>query len=73
MPWPSRRQAGAGVERVWIVLFVLGAAVSLAGSYVLVTRLERLGERAGMSVAVVHTCTVTGAVILEHRGASPLS
>ncbi|MBR7832983.1 hypothetical protein KDL01_06900 [Actinospica durhamensis] len=38
---------------VWIVLFTLGTAVSLASSYVLVTRLERLGERAGMSEALL--------------------
>jgi len=38
---------------VWIVLFLLGTAASLAGSYVLVTRLERLGERAGMSEALL--------------------
>lgn len=38
---------------VWSVLFLLGTAASLAGSYVLVTRLERLGERAGMSEALL--------------------
>lgn len=38
---------------VWIVLFVVGSMVSLAGSYVLVTRLERLGERVGMSEALL--------------------
>lgn len=38
---------------VWIVLFLLGTVISLAGSYVLVMRLERLGERAGMSEALL--------------------
>jgi cation:H+ antiporter len=38
---------------VWSVLFLLGTVVSLAGSYVLVTRLERLGERVGMSEALL--------------------
>ena len=38
---------------VWSMLFLLGTAVSLAGSYILVTRLERLGERAGMSEALL--------------------
>jgi cation:H+ antiporter len=33
----------------WGVVFVLGAAVSLGTSWVLVVRLERLGERAGLS------------------------
>ena len=34
-------------------LFVAGAAVSLATSYVLVTRLERIGERLGLSEALL--------------------
>ena len=38
---------------VWSALFLLGTIVSLAGSYVLVTRLERLGERVGMSEALL--------------------
>jgi Ca2+/Na+ antiporter len=38
---------------VWIVLFLLGSVVSLGGSWVLVSRLERLGERAGMSEALL--------------------
>lgn len=38
---------------VWIVLFLLGTVVSLGSSYVLVTRLERLGERAGISEALL--------------------
>jgi cation:H+ antiporter len=37
----------------WSALFVLGTVASLAGSYVLVTRLERLGERIGMSEALL--------------------
>jgi cation:H+ antiporter len=35
----------------WLVLFVVGVAVSLAASWLLVSRLERLGERAGFSEA----------------------
>jgi cation:H+ antiporter len=34
---------------VWTSLFVLGVAVSLGGSWLLVSRLERLGERIGLS------------------------
>ena len=37
----------------WIALFVLGTAVSLGSSWLLVSRLERLGERAGMSEALL--------------------
>ena len=37
----------------WPVLFAAGVAVSLAASWVLVTRLERLGERAGISEALL--------------------
>ena len=61
---------------VWIVLFLLGTAVSLAGSYVLVTRLERLGERAGMSEALLGMLAalaadapeITSAVVALTRG-----
>ncbi len=35
----------------WLVLFVAGVAVSLSASWLLVSRLERLGERAGFSEA----------------------
>jgi hypothetical protein len=35
----------------WLVLFVAGVAVSLAASWLLVSRLERLAERAGFSEA----------------------
>jgi cation:H+ antiporter len=35
----------------WLLLFAAGVAVSLASSWVLVSRLERLGERAGFSEA----------------------
>ena len=35
----------------WLLLFVAGVAVSLAASWLLVSRLERLGERAGLSEA----------------------
>lgn len=38
---------------VWLVLFVLGTVVSLGSSWLLVSRLERLGERAGMSEALL--------------------
>ncbi len=37
----------------WLVLFAAGVAVSMAASWVLVTRLERLGERAGISEALL--------------------
>jgi len=36
-----------------IVIFVAGAAVSLSTSYLFVTRLERIGERLGMSEALL--------------------
>jgi cation:H+ antiporter len=36
-----------------VVLFLAGAAVSLGTSYVLVTRLERIGERLGLSEALL--------------------
>ena len=35
----------------WLLLFVAGVAVSLSASWLLVSRLERLGERAGISEA----------------------
>ena len=35
----------------WLLLFVAGVAVSLSASWLLVSRLERLGERAGLSGA----------------------
>jgi cation:H+ antiporter len=35
----------------WVLLFVVGVTVSLAASWLLVSRLERLGERAGLSEA----------------------
>ena len=38
---------------VWVVLFVLGTALSLGSSWLLVSRLERLGERVGMSEALL--------------------
>ena len=37
----------------WLVLFVLGVVVSLGSSWLLVSRLERLGERAGLSEALL--------------------
>ena len=38
---------------VWVLLFVLGTGVSLGSSWLLVSRIERLGERAGMSEALL--------------------
>lgn len=38
---------------IWSVLFVLGAGLSLGASWVLVVRLERLGERIGLSEALL--------------------
>ncbi len=38
---------------VQVIAFCLGAAVSLAASYLLVTRLERIGERLGLSEALL--------------------
>jgi cation:H+ antiporter len=35
----------------WMLLFVFGVTVSLAASWLLISRLERLGERAGLSEA----------------------
>jgi hypothetical protein len=35
----------------WLLSFVAGVVVSLAASWLLVSRLERLGERAGFSEA----------------------
>ena len=35
----------------WLLLFVAGVVVSLSASWLLVSRLERLGERAGLSEA----------------------
>jgi cation:H+ antiporter len=37
----------------WLLLFVAGVTVSLAASWLLVSRLERLGERAGFSEALL--------------------
>ena len=36
-----------------LLIFVAGAAVSLGASYLLVTRLERIGERIGLSEALL--------------------
>jgi Ca2+/Na+ antiporter len=35
----------------WVLLFAAGVVVSLAASWVLVSRLERLGDRAGLPEA----------------------
>src|SRR6185312_13630977 len=48
----SNRSGRASVYRVpGILLFCVGVVASLAASWLLVTRLERLGERAGFSEA----------------------
>src|ERR1700757_1382967 len=57
-------------------LFVAGAAVSLAASWLLVSRLERLGERAGFSEAwlglvaalAADAPEITSAVTAQARG-----
>ena len=60
MPRPGRRErrldvpppGGAVMASVsWLALLAAGVAVSLASSWLLVSRLERLGERAGLSEA----------------------
>ena len=38
---------------VEVAVFFLGAAISLATSYLLVTRLERIGDRLGLSEALL--------------------
>src|SRR5712691_4218467 len=62
-----------------MLLFAAGVAVSLAGSWLLVSRLERLGERAGLSEALLGMVAalaadapeITAAVAaLAHRQAS---
>jgi hypothetical protein len=49
---PSSRSLHMSVD-VSIAAFALGAIVSLATSWVLVTRLERVGERLGLSEALL--------------------
>jgi cation:H+ antiporter len=46
-------EAASVSSAVWIVLFVLGTGLSLGSSWLLVSRLERLGERVGMSEALL--------------------
>jgi cation:H+ antiporter len=41
------------VPALEIIVFILGATISLGASYLLVTRLERIGERLGMSEALL--------------------
>ena len=60
----------------WLLLFVAGVVVSLAASWLLVSRLERLGERAGLSEAwlglvaalAADTPEITSAVTALARG-----
>jgi cation:H+ antiporter len=40
-------------DGVWVMLFLAGTGVSLGSSWLLVSRLERLGERVGMSEALL--------------------
>jgi len=51
----------------WLVLFAAGAGVSLAASCLLVSRLERLGERAGLSEAWLGLV----AALAGHSGTRP--
>jgi cation:H+ antiporter len=64
---------------VWAALFVVGVVVSLAASWLLVSRLERLGERAGFSEGLLGVVAalaadapeITSAVVaLSHGQAS---
>src|SRR5439155_22618915 len=53
---PTRRPPGGDASMpvaLATALFVAGAVVSLGTSYVLVTRLERIGERLGLSEALL--------------------
>jgi hypothetical protein len=50
-----------------IVLFCAGVVVSLAASWLLVSRLERLGERAGFSEAWLGLAAVAAGWIGFHR------
>lgn len=60
----------------WALLFCVGVAVSLAASWVLVSRLERLGERAGFSEGALGLVAalaadapeITSAVVALARG-----
>ena len=57
-PAPARQASGWGLQgnscgcammTAWLLLFVAGVVVSLSASWLLVSRLERLGDRAGLS------------------------
>jgi cation:H+ antiporter len=53
---PARRRKevpGAVTDEVAVIAFVAGAVVSLAMSWLLVSRLERVGERLGLSEALL--------------------
>src|SRR5262249_10146108 len=59
-PRPRTARLMVSVSSVWqvtvtleILVFVAGTAVSLSTSYLLITRLERIGERLGMSEALL--------------------
>ena len=64
----------------WLVLFVAGVAVSLSASWLLVSRLERLGGRAGLSEASLGLVAalaadapeITSAVTALSRGQSSI-
>src|SRR5215831_8086431 len=51
--WPPPGGTAPMPVALAAALFVAGAAVSLSTSYVLVTRLERIGERLGLSEALL--------------------
>jgi hypothetical protein len=51
----------------WPVLFAAGAAVSLVASWLLVSRLERLGERAGLPEVWLGLAAVVAGRIVFHR------
>lgn len=51
----------------WLVLFAVGVSMSLAASWLLVSRLERLGERAGFSEAWLGLAAAVAGRIALHR------
>lgn len=51
------------------LLFAAGVAVSLVASWLLVSRLERLGERAAFSEAWLGLVAALAAAVLRHRHA----
>src|SRR6266576_1473890 len=67
---PTRRPPGGDASMpvaLATALFVAGAVVSLGTSYVLVTRLERIGERLGLSEALLGVGAVVAGSIALHR------